>query len=120
MKEIFVLGVILLFIGVAVAPSINQSVVTASREDDLVDVTTHACGIHGYNDTTVKLTREQYKNLEEYLVEFRAKLNQTTSREEAVPIFKDAVVELDTYGLLPEGMSVKLAQRLVTGGHFYE
>ena len=108
------IGIILLFIGVAVAPSINQSVVTASQEDDLIEITTQACGIKGYGNTTVKLTREQYQNLEEYLVEFRARLNQTTTRAEAVPIFKDAVVELDKYGLLPRGMSVERAEKLVS------
>jgi hypothetical protein len=50
-------GIILLFIGVAVAPSINQSIVTASQDDDLVEVTTQACGIKGYGNTTVKLIR---------------------------------------------------------------
>jgi hypothetical protein len=100
MKKILAVCVIILFIGVAVAPSINTSIVKASQEDDLVEVTTQACGIQGYEDTTVKLTREQYEKLEEYLVELRARLNQTTTREEAVPIFKDAVVELDKYGLL--------------------
>jgi len=115
MKKILAVSIILLFIGVAVAPSINQSVATASHNDDVVEVTTQACGIQGYGDTTVKLTREQYQNLEEYLVEFRARLNQTTTREEAVPIFKDAVVELDRYGLLPRGMSVERAQKLVIG-----
>ena len=113
MKKILIVGVILLFIGVAVAPTINQSVVTASQEDDLNEVTSEACGIQGYRDTTVKLTREQYKDLEQYLVEFRAQLNQTTTREEAVPLFKDAVVELNKYGLLPRGMSVERAQKLV-------
>jgi hypothetical protein len=63
----------------------------------------------------VKLTREQYQDLEQYLVEFRARLNQTTTREEAIPIFKGAVVELDKYGLLPKGMNAEKAQRLVTG-----
>jgi hypothetical protein len=63
----------------------------------------------------VKLTRQQYQNLEQYLVDFRARLNKTTTREEAVPIFKEAVVELNKYGLLPRGMSVERAQRLVTG-----
>ena len=63
----------------------------------------------------MKLTRQQYQNLEQYLVEFRARLNQTTTREEAVPFFKEAVVELNKYGLLPRGMSVEQAQRLVTG-----
>jgi len=114
MKRILAVGVILLFFGVTIAPTINFQVVKASTDDDLVEVTTQACGIQGYGDTTVKLTREQYQNLEQYLVEFRARLNQTSTREEAVPIFKDVVVELDKYGLLPKGMSVEKAQRLLT------
>jgi hypothetical protein len=115
MKKILAVGILFLFIGVAVAPSINQSVVKASDDNDLVEVTTQACGIKGYGDTTMKLTREQYQNLEQYLVEFRARLNQTSTREEAVPVFKDVVVELDKYGLLPKGMSVTQAQKLVIG-----
>jgi len=115
MKKSLAVGVILLFIGVAIAPSINLSVVKASQDDDLVEVTTQACGIKGYGNTTVKLTREQYNDLEKYLVEFRARLNQTTTREEAIPIFKEAVVELNKYGLLPKGMSVEQAQKLFTG-----
>jgi hypothetical protein len=114
-KKLLAIGIILLFIGVAVAPSINSTVVKTS--DDLVEVTSQACGIQGFGNTTVKLTREQYQNLEQYLVEFRAKLNQTTTREEAVPLFKDAVVELDKYGLLPKGMSVEHAQKLVIGDY---
>jgi hypothetical protein len=115
MKKILAVSIILLFIGVAVAPSINLSVVKASNDNDLVEVTSQACGIKGYGNTTVKLTRQQYQDLEQYLVEFRARLNQTTTKEEAVPIFKEAVVELNKYGLLPRGMSVERAQRLVTG-----
>jgi hypothetical protein len=111
-------GIILLFIGVSTLPSINLNVVKASNDNDLVVVTTQACGIKGYGNTTVKLTREQYQDLEQYLVEFRARLNQTTTREEAIPIFKEAVVELNRYGLLPKGMSVEQAQRLVTGGYY--
>src|SRR4030042_1592503 len=114
MTKGLVVSVILLFIGVTIAPSINFTVVKASQDDDLVEVTTQACGIKGFGNTTVKLTRQQYQNLEQYLVEFRARLNQTTTKEEAVPIFKEAVVELDKYGLLPEGMSVERAQRLVS------
>ena len=110
-------GIILLFVGVAVAPSVIFNVVKASQEDDLVEVTTQACGIQGYGDTTVKLTRQQYNDLEKYLVEFRARLNQTATREEAAPIFKEAVVELDKYGLLPRGMSVEKAQRLIIGSY---
>jgi len=114
----FAVGIILLFIGVAIAPSINTSVVKASQDDDLVEVTTQACGIKGYGATTVKLTRQQYQNIEQYLVEFRARLNQTATREEAIPIFKEAIFELNKYGLLPKGLSVEQAQRLVTGGYY--
>ena len=107
------IGIILLFLGVTIAPTINFQVAKASTDDDLVEVTTQACGIKGYGNTTVKLTREQYQDLEEYLVEFRVRLNQTSTREEAVPIFKDAVIELDKYGLLPKGMSIEQVQKLV-------
>jgi hypothetical protein len=114
MKEkCLAIGIILLFVGVTIAPTINFNTVKASTDDDLVEVTTQACGIKGYGNTTVKLTREQYQDLEQYLVEFRARLNQTSTRDEAVPIFKEAVVELDKYGLLPRGMSVEQAQKLV-------
>ena len=89
------IGIILLFVGVTIAPTINFNTVKASQDEDLVEVTTQACGIPGFGNTTVKLTREQYQSLEQYLVEFRARLNQTSTREEAVPIFKEAVVELD-------------------------
>lgn len=110
-------GIILLFIGVAVAPSINSSVVKASNGNDLIEVTSQACGIQGFGNTTVKLTKEQYQNLEQYLIDFRARLNQTTTKEEAVPLFKEAVVELNKYGLLPKGMSIDKAQKLVLGGY---
>lgn len=53
MKKILTIGVILLFIGVAVAPSINFTVVKASDDNDLVEVTTQACGIKGYRETMV-------------------------------------------------------------------
>jgi hypothetical protein len=110
-------GIILLFIGVAIAPSINFHVVKASNDNNLVEVTSEACGINGFGNTTLKLTKQQYQNLEQYLIDFRARLNQTTTREEAVPIFKEAVVELNKYGLLPKGMSIEQAQKLVIGRH---
>jgi hypothetical protein len=113
LSKCLAVGIILLFVGVAVTPSINFTVVKASN-NDLVVATTQACGIKGYGNTTVKLTREQYQNLDQYLVAFRERLNQTSTREEAVPIFKEAIVELDKYGLLPKGMDAEQAQKIVT------
>jgi hypothetical protein len=76
-KKCLAVGIILLFIGVAVAPSINSTVVKASNDNDLIEVTSQACGIQGFGNTTVKLTKEQYQNLEQYLVDFRARTCST-------------------------------------------
>lgn len=54
--------IVILFLGVAVVPSINFNIVKASTDDDLVEVTTQASGFKGYWNTTVKLTREQYQD----------------------------------------------------------
>ncbi len=48
-------GIILLFIGVAVVPRINISVVKASDDTDLLEVTAKSCGIKGYGNSTAKL-----------------------------------------------------------------
>jgi len=114
-KKYLAVVVVFLFLGVAIAPGINSSIVKTSTDNDLVEVTSQACGIQGFGNTTVKLTKQQYKDLEQYLVDFRTRLNQATTREEAVPLFKVAVVELNKYGLLPKGMSIEKAQKLVIG-----
>jgi len=117
MKKLLVLGVILLFIGVAVAPSINFTVVKASNDNDLVEVTTQACGIQGFGNTTVKLTREQADELNQLFETINSKLNNATSREESVRIYHNVIIELDRYGLLPRGMTVEQAQKLVANGY---
>jgi hypothetical protein len=114
-RKFLAVGIILLFVGVAVAPRINSSVEKTTSTKDLVEVTTRACGVQNLGNTTVKLTEEQYDNLKQYLIDFRARLNQTTCREEAVPLFMNAVMELDKYGLLPRGLSVEQVQKLVLG-----
>jgi len=115
LKKGVAVAIILLFLCVAVVPCINISVVKAATDNNLVEVTTEAYGIKGFGNHTVKLTKQQNQNLERYLADFRERLNTTTTREEAVPLFKEVVVELNKYGLLPKGMSVEHAQRLVTG-----
>jgi hypothetical protein len=110
-----VVGIVLLFIGVAVSPSINCHVIKASDDQDIIDVTAEACGVKGFGRTTMQLSRQQYQDLEQYLDGFRARLNQTITKIEVILLFKDAVVELNKYHLLPRGMSVTKAQTLVTG-----
>lgn len=109
-------AVIFLFIGVALAPCINISVVKAA-DDDFIEVTTEACGIKGFGKNTVKLTRQQYAEVEEIFNEMKIRLTNTTTREEANSICNDSIIKLNEYGLLPQGMSLNQAQKLVTYGH---
>lgn len=93
----------------------HQASIQMSENKDLVKFTTEVCGLNG-DRQTVKLTQQEANEVEALFDLIRNKLNNTESREEAEEIFKDAVVELDKYGLLG-GLSVKQAQRLVTGGY---
>ena len=111
MKKLISVAVILLFIGLAFAPSINANV----GKEELIEFTTEVCGLHD-GKKTVKLTRQQADEVEALFDSIREQLNATESREEAEEIFKDAVVQLDKYGLLG-GLGVKQAQRLLTSGY---
>ena len=111
-KKGVVVAVILLFIGLAFAPSINANV---SKESELVEFTTEVCGIDGVQPNTVSLSKEDALEVEQLIDDIERRLDEVETREEAVEIFNEAVVELDKYGLLGR-LSVKQAQRLITGG----
>jgi len=116
MKKLLVVGVIVLFLGVAIAPSINANVSKASIDSELVEITTEVCGINGVTPNTVSLSKEDAEEVEKLIDDIERRLDNVETREETVEIFNEAVVELDKYGLLG-GLSVKQAQRLVTGGY---
>jgi hypothetical protein len=119
-RKCFAIGIILLSIGVTFSPGINVSIVKASQDNNLVEITTEICGIKGNRSTSVKLSREQYQNLEQYLINFRVRLNQSSTRGEAMLLFKEAVVELDNFGLLPTRISLVQASTLVFPSYYNE
>ncbi len=86
------------------------------NDNELVEVTTQACGIQNYGNTTVKLTREQYAEVGKLFHDLQTKMDSIKTIQDALPIYYSTVVELNKYGLLPEGMNIETAQKLVTGG----
>lgn len=64
MKKPLVIGIILLFIGVAVAPSFNQSVVKASNGNDLVEIE----NINSYQLSPKRMNNNQTKDTVNNLV----------------------------------------------------
>ena len=118
-KEILIVGIIFLFIGVSIAPSITannaliKNKMQIAPEKETVSFTVEVCGLNGEKQT-VELTKEEAEEVEQLLNSIRERLNNTETREETEEVFKEAVIELDKYGLLGD-LSIKQAQKLVIG-----
>ena len=87
-KKGLVVAVIILFIGLAFAPSINANVSKASIDSELVEITTEICGLNG-GKHTVSLSKEDAEEVEHLFDSIRERLNVTETREEAEQIFKE-------------------------------
>ncbi len=68
-KKGVVVAVILLFIGLAFAPSIDANVSKASLEDELVEITTELYGIKGVKSYYVKPIKFNEENWVKRIVE---------------------------------------------------
>ncbi len=115
MKKLLVIGIILLFVGVSIAPTINFNTVKASQEDDLVEVTSQACGIQGYGNNTVKLTTKEVEEVKKLFDNLQNNIKDAKSKTEVRSLIHTAIEELNNNGLLPLGMSVSTAEELVMG-----
>ena len=117
MKKLLVLGIIALFIGIAVAPSVTSIEFSKDKtsNDDLVEINFQLCKTSGIEDHKMFITQEQVEQLNSLIENFKADLNNAETREETVGIYNDMVVSLDKLGILPEDFSCEEAQQLVTG-----
>jgi len=91
--------------------SFSSVVGKVSLNEELVDYNVEFSGLGKKH--TVQLTQEEADEVELLFDDIEQQLSKVETREEAEEIFKEAVVELDKYGLLG-GLSVRQAQRLVT------
>jgi hypothetical protein len=112
-KKILVVGIIYLFIGVAVAPSIQSNDVSSAQKKQ-IEITINAVGIPGLKSHTVKLTEEQLSKLECLITRVDQKLSQASTTQEAAAIFEDATEQLYPFGLFG-ALSLQQAKRVVTG-----
>ncbi|MCX6663172.1 MAG: hypothetical protein NTZ75_02885 [Euryarchaeota archaeon] len=77
-------------------------------------MTTQACGVKGDNNHTVQLTKRQVRDVQRVFDDLKNRMSTAVSMEETQRIFNDTIVSLSRYNLLPTGMSIELAKRLVT------
>ncbi len=85
----------------------------ATQNHSSVQVTTEVYGLQNDKPKTVSLTDEQYQQFEEYCTSFHTRLTQATTQKEVTLLFKEAVGVLHSYDLLPAGMTLPQAQRMV-------
>jgi hypothetical protein len=109
LKKGLIVSIILLFIGVTIAPSINFIVVKASDDKELVEVTTQACGSTADKVHTVQLTKRQVREIRQIFDELKSRLSTAESMQETQQIFNDTIVSLSRYNLLPTSMSIEHA-----------
>ncbi|MCX6671911.1 MAG: hypothetical protein NTX92_08335 [Euryarchaeota archaeon] len=106
-------GIILLFVSFSALPIIDVHIVKAYNNNDLVEVTTQICDAAGENSQIIQLTKEQVQEVKTIFNELKNSLSTAASVEETQRIFNDTIIELNRYNLLPKGMSIEHAQRLV-------
>jgi hypothetical protein len=113
-KKTFALFGFLLFTGLIIV-NITPNTVQASREN----ITSIASTSKVYNNaaeiiSTDMLTQQQTQELQRIFDDLKHRLSSEASTDETQRIFNETIIELDRYHLLPDGMSVQQAQRLVS------
>ena len=113
-KEL-VLGIIILFVGIAVQPGIIADNVIESDKSEMVEITIQICEIDGVYDYDVLLSQEQAEELENLISRTKNKLDDAKTSGETSIIFSDTVASLFEIGILSESMDIEDIQCLVNG-----
>jgi hypothetical protein len=107
------IGIVLIFIGAAIAPSVTISAVDASNTPITIEVTLRAYSRSEDSSITVPLTPQQIQDVRTLFDALHTRLSTAGSLEETWRIFNDTIDSLSRYNLLPAGMSTKQVKYLV-------
>jgi len=97
---------------ILVLVSFSSVVAKVSTEDELVEFDVEFSGLGKKHK--VKLTQQEASKFELLFDDIEQRLSEVETREEAEYIYKEAIVELDKYGLLGR-FSVKQTQEIIFG-----
>jgi hypothetical protein len=115
LKKSLVIGIIVLFIGIAFQPVITADISFVSDNSELVEITVEIYEVNKVKEYTVELTVEQVEELELLINNTKTVLDAADNSDETKNIFIDTVVSLNELGLLSNGINVEKVQKLVTG-----
>jgi len=128
-KKGLAVGIILLFIGVAIVPGITAVISLSdgtstkisdfeSVNDDLVEIKVKTFGINSIATHTVWLTEEQVIEYDNLINNFKIELDNCRTLEETIVAYNDMGESLYELGLMPNDLDVKEAKQLVTGAEY--
>lgn len=109
MKKKILVGSIIAVVVILITP-LSSVVAKSSVDNNLVEIDVEFCGLGRKH--TVKLTQQETDEVELLFDDIEQRLSEVETRDEAEEIFKDAVVELDRYGLFGR-LSIEQVQNLV-------
>lgn len=100
-------------VAILVLASFSSAVSKVASDDEFVELDVEFCGLGKKH--TVSLTQQEADEVDLLFTDIEQRLSQVETREKAEEIFREAIVELYELGLLPTGISIEQAQKLVTG-----
>jgi hypothetical protein len=113
-KKGLVVGIIILFVAVAVAPSINANIGRLPVKSKLVETSVRIHHSNGITPYTLKLTEKESDEVDRIFDNLKVSLDSAESGEEIDEIYDDAVESLYKLGLFLR-MTLKEAKQLVNG-----
>ncbi len=117
-RHIQMVGIILLFMGLAVAPSIGHRIAPIS--DDQHEFILQICGPDERTEQTLALTRQQERQLQQLFDDLKDHLATADLLKDTHEIFNDTIDELQRYNILPNELSAQLLKRLVSKTSSYQ
>lgn len=115
MKKALVIGVIFLYISIAIQPVIIAEATIEPDDFNLVEITVEIYELDKTYNHTVMLTKEHVEELELLINKTKTELDGSDNSDVAENIFMNAVLSFNEFSLLPDSISVTEAQRLVKG-----
>jgi hypothetical protein len=115
MKKVLVIGVIFLFVCVAIQPGIIANESLEKVDTNMEEITVEICKIDRSSNHTILLTKEQVDKLENLINSFEIELDSADNLIETETIFENTVVSLNDLGLIPKDIKIEDVQQLVTG-----
>lgn len=75
------------------------------------------CSLLNNREKPVELSTQEVETLQDLINTFKTDLSLATSKKDTIQLFNQMVIDLYNLGVLPSGLSIKQAQRLVIRGN---